>query len=134
MIKENELRIGNWVNGTHNGFSKNVKVYEFDHVCIRHTDSETNALSLGSFTPIPLTGEILLKIEGITVEFTSDPENTGASKEYNLGAMRIYQPNEDEQVFYTCANKEMDNLILDSLHQLQNLYFALKEEELTINL
>jgi len=49
LMEAIELRIGNWVNGSHNGFSKDVKIHSFDNIHIQHTSKTTPILPLESF-------------------------------------------------------------------------------------
>ena len=133
-MKATELRIGNYVD-----ILSNKKRHNERHLLIETIDSfEVNTdfrgYEVADLIPIQLTEEILLKCKGVKSSYTSNPELIGASKKYDLGSIIIFQPNEDESVFYTCINEYMDNLIVDALHQLQNLYFALTGQELEINL
>lgn len=114
MIKENELRIGNWINPEK---PYQVNANTFQDVFNGEFDQDG----------IPLTEEWLLKF-GF--------EKTGVfwfSKkvwinELNINikhrAYTIGSVNGDEALF-ECEN-------IDYVHQLQNLYFALTGEELTI--
>ena len=117
-----ELRQGNYLQG--------MSIIKVESII----DGKVNGYYTSGFDGILLTEEILLKCKGVKSSYTSNPELIGASKKYNLGSIIIFQQNEDESVFYTCINEDMDNLIVDTLHQLQNLYFALTGEELEINL
>jgi hypothetical protein len=121
MIKANELRIGNvtqegviktfWEKGVHVGFGK---CYEFD---------ELNS--------IPLTEEILLKAGFVS----------GGAKQW----LFITLDKKDECYLY--LNPLGKGIAIDQngtecsfeiefkyVHQLQNIFFSLTNEELTINL
>lgn len=127
-MKAKELRIGNLV------YFDTNEIRVVDSRVIGFCANSERLNQLIPFQPIPLTEEMLLKCKGVKSSYTSNPELIGASKKYDLGSIIIFQPNEDESVFYTCINEYMDNLIVDALHQLQNLYFALTGQELEINL
>ena len=132
-MKANELRIGNYVFSAED--NKHGEVFQIDSSGIIFVNKNGNRWQdLKNIQPTPITEEILLKCKGVKSSYTSNPELIGASKKYDLGSIIIFQPNEDESVFYTCINEYMDNLIVDALHQLQNLYFALTGQELEINL
>ena len=129
-MQANELRIGNKLLVYDN--IDTIGEVSYNSIICGYTGYSN--LDKGYVEPIPLTEEILLKCKGVKSSYTSNPELIGASKKYNLGSIIIFQQNEDESVFYTCINEDRDNLIVDTLHQLQNLYFALTGQELEINL
>lgn len=140
-MKANELRIGNC-----------IKMLDFQKddlaksdICIVTSFSEKvvhwkspSLLGIthsGTFNedlqPIPLTEDILLKCG-----FSIITENS-AGKRYAYVVNGIYSS--DLSFTYWTTTKEKGkffrgDLQLKSLHQLQNLYFALTGEELTINL
>lgn len=113
MIKANELRIGNWIIFP---FGGNQKVTG---------DDIANFDALGGVFPIPLTPEILEKAGAKTVI---------GEWQYsmNVGALKMNFRHNIE--WYS----ELGGIYLgghiQSLHQLQNLYFALTQTELTIQL
>ena len=110
MIKANELRIGNWVRDS-DGFNKVIHIEE----SFFYTEMFKNTFA--DIKPIPLTEEILLKC-GF--------EKLGLIKyELNGVALNIKWSS------YFIHRFETE---IKYLHQLQNLYFALKGEELEINL
>lgn len=112
-MKSTELRIGNYVN-TLDGILKVDGIG--DYVLI-----EKYAYSFSDIKPIPLTEEILLKcgfVKGLN--------------EYNIMRFNIFKP-VDYVGYLFCEG----NLVLREikyLHTLQNLYFALTNQELQINL
>lgn len=124
MIKQNELRLGNYVKTIHDTLDI-IKVTEIKESVI-YSD-KTKGISYGSLLPIPLTREILLKCGFEQSEW--DNYSTFRNLFCQEGSIVI-----------SLKNKyiEIGDLTLDfkikHLHQLQNLYFALTNEELKINL
>lgn len=122
------LRIGNWVNGNHSGFSKNVQVYNFTRNRLQHTDGKQTPLPIDKFSPIPLTEEILLKCalkkDGILYEQRKNSQF--AVKEWSVGSIPQWL------IFW--GDSILHKVEPEYLHQLQNLYFALTGEELVVNL
>jgi len=120
MIRSEELRRWNWVNGNKDGWSKNVQVYRFDDEHIQHTDKSNNPVELKYFSPIPLTEEWLLKFGFKNYE----------RLRFSLGGTLIVDLEDftvginECDVFWFLSNDIM------YVHQLQNLYFALTGEEL----
>jgi len=109
-MKANELRIGNWV---------------FDNKQIQITSEQIKLADEGLYKllPIPLTKEWLLK-------FGFVPDGYG---EYKKGE-NIVLDNEytEEGVFYILEADHCLSIEVLHVHQLQNLYFALTEKELTV--
>ena len=116
MIQANELRIGNWVYEN----SKPKKV---------HSVSNINAKNYSKISPIPLTPEIL--------------EKCGFFKFNNAWVLKSFIETDYLKWHFSIWNQH-DGIYtynsaefcpeLTSVHQLQNLYFALTGEELKINL
>lgn len=122
-IEANELMIGNYLK-TINGI-KRVSDISIDRYCW-FTDNQCE--------PIPLTEEWLLKF--------------GFELNEDLGDMKYYQMPNKKRCFGVCFDHEkiafylfnikgVVNLIYDDsffqyVHHLQNLYFALTNEKLTI--
>ena len=106
MINKNELRVGNW-----------VKLASGDITDIR-SGKDIEFASIGAF-PIPLTDEWLTKLG-----FKGRHDNAVFQKENIIFSM--YET--------TGANFEENGIHVNVryVHQLQNLYFALTEEELKI--
>lgn len=122
-MKANELRIGNWVNGSYGGFSKDVQVYAFDHVDIQHSNEHVNPLPITAFKPIPLTEEWLLKFGFV---------NNGQNIYDKEGWLPYLRERKFSDITYYQVFNVADCAVV-YVHQLQNLYFALTGEELTIN-
>ena len=107
-MKANELRIGNWVdvesfNG-HQGLTR--MQFHFDLTRYIHL-----------FKPIPLTPEVLEKCGFRNYE----------EVKWDTDAMLLMKNGEG---YLYLANQRHVNIFY--LHQLQNLYFALTNEELTL--
>lgn len=118
-MQTNELRIGNLIYWDIP--EKKEVVHEV--VGIRNQTPQTTPISLGEsindYQPIPLTEEWLLRF-GFSKEHSSVRENEYWSNGATLGLIKI-------SGFYY-----HDFIAVTSVHQLQNLYFALTGEELTI--
>jgi hypothetical protein len=110
MIKANELRIGNKI------FYRN-KAITVNWQELKWIQEENN-----NFQPIPLTEEILLKCG-----FVKD----GRWFCLHFGFYSIGIANDESGFNYVWDDGFRT---IKYLHQLQNLYFALTNEELTINL
>lgn len=115
MIQANDLRINNIVYSNLerkevvlNGINKTHGMYE-----------KSSFHSLNNFEGIPLTEEWLLKFG-----FHFDKEYNSYSKSF----LTIYDGKKgfSSDLFW-------DGLEIHSVHKLQNLYFALTNEELTLN-
>ena len=114
-----ELRIGNIIRHIKDKESK--EVVSIDYLIDLDNNKEgyvVNSSWLDEFEPIPLTEEILLKCGYIKQE----------NEMYRVMGHSIW--NVQENMFVSNKN----GIILRSLHQLQNLYFAITGEELTVNL
>ena len=109
MIQVNELRIGNYVYYADN---KTVLKVDGGHICYP-----------SKMHPIPLTEEILLKCGFEQTSIISIFEKD----EFTL-------ENWDDNEFIFRWNDFTISVGLKHLHKLQNIYFALKNEELEINL
>lgn len=133
MIKANELRIGNWLEwrNPNNENIEPIKIEVADIVTIENKNRGHY------YSPIPLTPEILEKAGfkkqytesniGITVEETRNMQQYGGTRTYFIGwsNSKIHVSPE----MNCCGSTK-----LHSVHQLQNLYFALTGEELNIQL
>lgn len=117
-MKANELRIGNWVASM---FGKDIEVLGIS----RHNKIETDRMDedIDTLKPIPLTEDWLLKFG---FEFIN--EVCGYADRLHI----IYQT-KDAFIFHPfCTNDKYCQIEIKHVHQLQNLYFALTSEELTI--
>ena len=127
MIPIGELRIGNYLNGTYTGFSKDVIVYDFDRESIQHTDEMQLCLPHNSFKPIELTEEwfkkagfgIINHIDGYSFWSLMRKGNSG------IPSITIYKK-------YTVIGNNSHVKHCEYVHQLQNLFYCLTGKELTI--
>lgn len=119
-MKANELRIGNWVYIPQHKENKQIgAIYENGRFMTK--DFQHSFSSIECASPIPLSEEWLLKF-GFE------------KKENGVFINNIAISNTHGWFTYNASFYEYDNLIdIDHVHQLQNLYFSLIGEELTIN-
>jgi hypothetical protein len=112
MIQANELRVGNYV-------------YDFSGKPVVVVRTTFGATPLE--TPIPLTPEILEKcgFEEINIIHVDERPYDGSIGDYQIKQFKSRMKNG----YYLSHQTK-----LLYLHQLQNLYFALTGEELTVNL
>lgn len=130
MIKANELRIGNWVNYNINGeqlhSGKITGIYNTQDEPSRGVIDYHYPLVFGQ--PIPLTPEILEKAGFESVRWSMGSYNW-VHRESKICFKRL--KTQGDVVRFMAHNRITH---VTSLHQLQNLYFALTGEELNINL
>ena len=126
MIQANELRLTNLVLNPDDKICLIKEISQIGTVVVNQLDfwRSDNAFgySTNEIKPIPLTEEILLKC-GFT--------NTGGYISFYNGDFGLIW-NEDHISLQ--VEGQWLTLKVKSLHQLQNLYFALTQTELTINL
>lgn len=136
-MKANELRIGNWVKHNPSGWSYRnddgvISNYgKFNEDCFQWEDTDWYALSectldIDLIEPIPLTEEWLLKFG-----FDEDGE------QFNFKGLSIELIGDDGRwclyMLDEYHNVESSIALFKHVHQLQNLYFALTGEELTLS-
>ena len=147
MIKENELRIGNWVKGPMDEFMQVNILGSFTYPDYTHATG-VGVFGQNGFEPIPLTPEILEKC-GFEL-YDSDVD-----EDYPEFIYQGYRKWKNKHLYYSAGNTpegnwqfaisrqlsepvrqiDIDNDCfvlreLNYLHQLQNLYFSLTGEEL----
>ena len=114
-MEAKELRIGNYVNFKFHkdcGGVKGIEVFVSDLEIILH-----NGMKSKYYTPIPLTEEWLVK-------FGFEENSTSFTNSIAYPCI-VKLKNQSNCIFY-------NSLQIKHVHQLQNLYFALTNEELTI--
>lgn len=133
MIQANELRIGNYITlGEAIEFYKVVAIDSGnpDDTVTLEGDDWLESFQEASLSPIPLSPEVF-RAAGFAQSFTSDPQEPDASQVFEISWLSIHQHSEKENKFYW-YNGDVE-VEIKSLHQLQNLYFALTSKELTYN-
>lgn len=132
-VKPNELRLGNYINiivGDQRNFTTLV-VSSIGSNIFAQTPNGKNISGLyNDFAGIPLNEEWLLKFGWIW------NEECASYEKYPNGDARMNLYFSKVNGSYTMANDVIKALIASRIfyvHQLQNLYFALTGEELTIN-
>lgn len=115
MIKANELRLGNWL------IDKDGKLFKVTSIDDGSCDGWINGVSefriLAHLNPIPLTPEILEKCGFFT------PNGYNESVKYKRNVMLDLHRGK-------ILLRDNRLIELTTLHQLQNLHFALTGEEL----
>jgi hypothetical protein len=121
-MEANELRIGNLVNanGVYEGEVKTFKRLNEDLSVVFFSDGSKHGIGeyLEDIKPIPLTEELLLKLG-----FISNPY----MDRYELEGFHVYC--NKTKGFLELHHRGTE---LKYLHRLQNLYFEVKNNELTI--
>ena len=117
MIQANELRIGNWVEPQFNGMSV-VTPLQVTGMFIRQVSALESAIA-DNYNPIQLTPEILEKCGFIMVK----------EDFWQKLNVTIILTKDGNNLCFVYVEEILN--APKSLHQLQNLYFALTGEELT---
>ena len=130
-MEAKELRIGNYVYDVYDHVNRQIDGYDFIN-------------TKQHFKPIPLTEEWLLKFgfEKIPHFTVHNGMKLSIGRNRYLSVGDVNNPN---QMMFLCSNVKDSNVVEDlvcvhnydydgwlNVHQLQNLYFALTGEELTI--
>jgi hypothetical protein len=124
-MKTNELRIGNFIN--HEDFNVPMMVsgilLDDNRIRVAAIGGQSTVMVGGSCSPIPLTEEWLFKFG-----FYQD------GRSYKLKNFGRFIFHEIGISFYPSGilKSLLRRDIIQSVHQLQNLFFALTNEELTI--
>lgn len=120
-MKPNELRIGNWVEQPNNGVTRVTAI-------LNDLQIKTETGYIDKYCrPIPLTEEWLLN-------FGFRLGGDRFDKEASNGLFRIWSLGLIHETYHTNRiGDDMGDMELKHVHQLQNLYFALTGEELTLN-
>lgn len=130
-MKANELRIGNYIQ--YIPIKNPVKIIATDsrNNSIVHDNSE--ALIDGQYEPIPLTDEWLLKF-GFAKKPNAGYHNRDLEY-YDHRNMMLFIENDKYYLGYNSRDYDCERFNsreIKHVHQLQNLYFALTGDELTI--
>jgi hypothetical protein len=130
-MKASELRIGNFIYKEseyefENGINQIISVLQFECVSTRPLNCHVKHYNVNTsnLKPIPLTEEWLLKFGFEKTEWD------------NFNSYRLMIGSNDYAIIlYSDGNCEVGDIItckIEYVHQLQNLYFALTGEELTL--
>lgn len=123
-----ELRIGNWVlKNPPNDYRKVEQINTDGWVWLSAAVGPTE---IKDVLPVPLTPELLEKIGFEKDE--SDEENTWWRLKFGRFTFETDSSVEGKKVYVITFGKEID--YVTTLHQLQNLFYILTGNELTINL
>jgi len=125
MIKPNELRIGNLVYNIHNKQIIRIRQLRIEIVEVFHTNKLTGFLPFEDIEPIPLTEEIILEC-GFERKIHGRHEKSLRSYKKNGNTFNV---SHSGIMYYGLKQKPVLYL-----HELQNLYFALTNQELKIEL
>lgn len=132
MVNPKELRIGNWIE-VKRYENRNRRIEEIGSGLAYLCPTEFKDGSVESYIdihPIPLTHKILLKI-GFRYDTASEQYikmHTGVSQ----GSQKVISLENDYDSEY--FRFTLFDIPINSVHQLQNLFFALTGEELEIKL
>ena len=113
-MKAKELRIGNYYVDIDDRLSE-MSGYELWQMSVKEN---TDTLGETEFRALPLTEEWLVKFGFEKLEGWDDLYY------FKIGYVQLYH--------YNVSGFEYDDFNIKHVHQLQNLYFALTNEELTI--
>lgn len=131
-MEAKELRIGNWVNlyddfnSEVTGLTNTKKVW-----CVNNPTNEGCAWYADKINPIPLTEEWLLKFGFEEEEEQDELLDTLMFSKDNI--TRVEFSNKHRQLYWHDNYSSIYHIELIYVHQLQNLYFFLTGEELTID-
>ena len=143
-MKANQLRIGNLVQVN----NETVEVLWFDHEGAVCQTLDHKAQVDMPIEPIPLTDNWLLKFgfESSIVTYTNDGSVYSYTKNYLPNDIYTdcylnFLSNSRDATLRLWNNKKLNEIsfscpicMCQNVHQLQNLYFALTEQELTIKI
>ena len=127
-MKASELRIGNYIKLMYN--------YEdFETLQVTLVDISDIEKKNGDFEPIPLTEEWLYKFGFVDIDKRDHDYNTYTDSNHDYYLQSDVRRKDGK---YTILDNSFDDLRdftmvdIGYVHQLQNMYFALTGEELTI--
>ena len=119
-MKANELRVGNWVNDELYGDFEIIGLINFkdgNQSAYKSLEYYPQSQDTDKLNPIPLTEEWLIKF-GFEKHITIDTYPTFAKQMFNW----------NDSILYLIGCGFINHI--KYVHQLQNLYFALTNEEL----
>ena len=120
-METTDLRRGNWLYGSYNGFGKEIQIYDFDRKDIQHTDENQNPIPVSNFKPILLTEDWLKRFGFIKVGYNFEKK------------WLLLHTNRKTGTFDFLLNepfsKKMHITTIKYVHQLQNLYYYLSNYE-----
>ena len=125
-MKAQELRIGNCVYGVSDRIEQVIQLSETNVTTDIVKINAPMEIGLNDISPIPLTEEWLIKI-GIELEF-EELESGSKLLSWVKGAFNL-EIDKDGKICFEVYSHYIE---VKYVHQLQNLYFALTEEELII--
>jgi len=128
MIQPNELRVGNYVMFTPDfdlGHAQIIGILEED-AKVKYDDGKIDYPLLDWLKPIPITREWVEKL-GFEISTWHERVEVWSHPDHIPGLVCI-----DGEKWLHSHDDDLDSVELKSVHQLQNLFFALTGTELTI--
>lgn len=132
MIDINELRRGNQVKcltnlpiGFHISFYPMARILEIKENVV---ETETGTHKYRDIAPIPLSEEILVNNGGNKI---SDKEIVFRDNENDLLPIALLM---EENSFYLGDQSGKRSIAIESVHQFQNIYYALKGKDIRIKI
>lgn len=126
-METNELRIGNYIKAGENIIRVDAIMPLRVEVYLNHG---IGIAQIGEIFPIQVTKQILLS-NGFSMSYASDPQEEDAIEKYKNGTFEIFSFEKSGVLFLELMGLMRD---IEHIHQLQNLYFAIYNEELELNL
>ena len=133
MIQANELRIGNWVQ--HDGYLLSLCGMDKKYAYVESNNTKDpyqHRKYFETIEPIPLTEEILLKCGFENDDFCPEYNHYGIKYDEVANYWFNIQRKIGTEIFFFETNHSLTQV--QTVNQLQNLYFALTGEELIIEL
>jgi hypothetical protein len=132
-MKATELRIGNYLFYSDNVFCEVITNICKTHVrCYVHNDLEDILLDITELKPIPLNNKWLIKL-GFEKQYKNEKVyNTKKDRDGCLIHDVFLHYDTEDKDYDLCLNDYFVRSHIKYVHQLQNIYFALTNEELII--
>ena len=129
-MKANELRLNNWVRFSEEQIDFKVVEISEKGIAVVNVSEET-WIELDQFEPIKLTEEWLVKFGLLGTSISSTKKNYWSKeRDFSIDVEFTFVNDELLYFYVLCQNRKTN---IQYVHQLQNLYFALTGEELTLN-